>query len=90
MRPIEIEHREASSGRVPSPAPGHALVFTRYQQEHAVVLNPEDFHRLRELDQALSQTRIIPSDIALAAHHAEDTPANAIEDHDQITALLGL
>ena len=91
MSDIEIEQREASSSRVPSPAPGHAFVFTRYQQERAVVMHPDDFHRFQELDEALSHVDPgVLSDVEIAAHYAEDTPGDPIEDYDTLAALFDL
>jgi len=91
-REIELERRDSSSARVPAPKPGHAIVVTRYQEERAVVVHPDDFRRLIELDRALdSLPPVVPSDIALLAHEIEDTPAgNAIEDPDELRALLRL
>ena len=34
--------------------------------------------------------RVIPSDIAVAAHYAEDTPGKSIEDPDQLAELFNL
>ncbi len=93
MTEIVSEQRDASTARVPSVAPGTALVFTRYDAEKAVVLNPLDFHRLSALDRDLEQLcagRMPLGDLALKAHELEDTPGSAVEDADAIRALLGL
>ena len=90
---IISERRDASKARVPSVPVGRALVFTRYDEEKAVVLNPSDFHRLSALDQDLEQLasdRAELSELALKAHALEDRPAAAVEDPDEIRALLGL
>lgn len=89
---LRLEHREASSARVPAPPPGQALAFTRYEKEQAVVLNPQDFHRLAALDAALEQDdRLVPSDLARRAHAEEDRPAGpAVEDPARIKTILGL
>lgn len=88
---ITIDARPASQGRVPVPPPGHAVIFTRYDKERSVVLNPADFHRLAELDDALSAIEpIIPSEAALRSHQLEDTPGSPIEDAGQIDEILGL
>ena len=90
---IVSERRDSSAGRVPSVPAGTALVFTRYDEEKAVVLNPQDFHRLSALDRDLeeiSSDRPLLSELALKAHALEDAPGTAIEDPDAIKALLGL
>jgi hypothetical protein len=72
---------------------GTALVFTRYDEEKAVVLNPQDFHRLSALDQDLEELasdRPVLSQLAVKAHALEDTPGAPVEDPSQIKALLGL
>jgi hypothetical protein len=89
---LRLERREASTARVPAPRPGQAITFTRYEKEQAVVLNPQDFHRLAALDAALEQRdRTVPSDLALRAHAKEDRPFGAaVEDPVQIKTILGL
>jgi len=90
---IVRETRDSSSARVPAVPAGTALVFTRYDEEKAVVLNPDDFHRLSALDSdldALSTDRPILSELALKAHALEDTPGAPVEDPDTIRMLLGL
>ena len=93
MTEIVSEMRDASSARVPTVPVGKALVFTRYDEEKSVVLNPEDFHRLRALDDDLEQISsagLELTELALKAHALEDTPGEPIEDADEIKALLGL
>lgn len=90
---IETERRESSSARVPRVPRGKAIVYTRYDEEKSVVMNPEDFHRLVELDEALggiSDDRPGLSDLAREAHDLEDTPGEPLEDPAAIKALLGL
>jgi hypothetical protein len=68
-------------------------VFTRYDEEKAVVLNPHDFHRLEALDRDLEELTsdgAALSALALKAHALEDTPGAPVEDPTQIKALLGL
>ena len=87
------ETRDSSVARVPSVPAGTALVFTRYDEEKAVVLNPQDFHRLRALDHDLEQVSAgqpALSELALRAHEIEDRPGAAVEDANEIKALLGL
>lgn len=93
MTEIVSERRDASAARVPSVPVGTALVFTRYDEEKAVVLNPEDFHRLSALDhdlEELSSDRPALSELALQAHTLEDAPGAPVEDPNEIKALLGL
>lgn len=90
---IDREHRESSTARVPSVPPGKAIVYTRYAEEKTVVMNPQDFHRLAELDEALAELtadRPGMSELALRAHELEDAPGTAIEGPAEIKALLGL
>ena len=78
---------------MPSVPVGKALVFTRYDEEKAVVLNPQDFHRLSALDHDLEELSSDPpllSELALKAHALEETPGTPVEDPNQIKALLGL
>jgi hypothetical protein len=93
MPEIVTETRDSSAARVPSVPVGTALVFTRYDEEKAVVLNPQDFHRLRALDHDLEElagTHATLGDLALKAHEIEDRPGTPVEDPDEIKALLGL
>jgi len=90
---IETERRESSSARVPSVPRGKAIVYTRYAEEKSVVMNPEDFRRLVELDEALgrmSDERPSLSDLAREAHELEDAPGEPLEDPAAIKVLLGL
>ena len=93
MAGLSRERRESSEARVPSVPVGTALVITRYDEEKAVVLNPQDFQRLSSLDQDLEELISDPpalSPLALKAHALEDTTGAPIEDPTQIKALLGL
>ena len=68
-------------------------MFTRYDEEKAVVLNPQDFHRLSALDhdlEELASDRPALSELVLKAHALEDTPGTPVEDPNRIKALLGL
>ena len=93
MAEIETERRESSAARVPSVPPGKAIVVTRYAEEKAVVLNPEDFRRLSALDhdlEELATERRAMSSLVLEAHAIEDTPGTPVEDPSEIRAILGL
>lgn len=94
MRTIRSQRREASTARVPAVTPGTAIVFTRYEEEKAVVLHPADFQRLVELDEALADISVggqpEVSELVRKAHQLEDEPGAPIEDAAKIEALLGL
>ena len=90
---IVSEQRDSSTARVPAVPVGTALVFTRYDEEKAVVLHPQDFRRLSVLDhdlEELSSDRPPLSELALEAHALEDRPGTPVEDPGEIKALLGL
>lgn len=93
MAEIVSERRDSSEARVPSVPAGKALVFTRYDEEKAVVMNPQDFRRLSALDHDLEELASDPlalTELALKAHALEDTPGTPVEDPNEIKALLGL
>lgn len=94
MTEIKSERRDSSLARVPSVPPGTAIVFTRYDEEKAVVLNPQDFRRLvaldADLDELASVDRLVLTELALKAHALEDAPGTPLEDADEIKTLLGL
>jgi PHD/YefM family antitoxin component YafN of YafNO toxin-antitoxin module len=91
---IQYPVRDAANLRVPALAEGRALLVTRYDEEKAVVMNPEDFRRLAALDGALEALREVDAPaltaLALEAHRLEDEPDQAVEDPTAIKALLGL
>ena len=90
---LETDWRDSSTARVPKVPRGKAIVYTRYGREQSVVLHPEDFHRLVELDEALNELaehRPALSDLARQAHALEDTPGESVENPAEIKALLGL
>jgi PHD/YefM family antitoxin component YafN of YafNO toxin-antitoxin module len=86
------ERRDASTVRVPAVQPGTAVVVTRYDEEKAVVLSPEDFDRLAALDEALdaivARDRLSLSPLAREAHRLEDEPGHPLEDPAALEALL--
>ena len=78
---------------MPFVPPGRAIVYTRYDEEKSVVMNPQDFHRLIALAGALTDVacdRIEMSELVLEAHRVEDVPGVPIEDPNRIKLLLGL
>jgi hypothetical protein len=90
---IRSERRQASKDRVPSVPPGQAIVYTRYEAEKSVVMNPDDFRRLATLDGDLAElasNRIPISDLTLEALQLEAAPGRPIEEPAEIEAILGL
>ena len=71
-----------------------ALIVTRYDEEKAVVMNPQDFRRLAALDAALHALEVAddlsPTALVLEAHRLEDEPDDPVEDPAAIRSLLGL
>lgn len=89
---IDVERRDSSTARVPAVEPGHAIVFTRYDEDRAVVLAPADFERLAAIDRALDDAladRPNPGDLVAEAHRLEDEPGEPVEDAAAIARLLG-
>jgi hypothetical protein len=41
--------------RVPDPQAGEVTVISRYGKERAMLVHPDDFHRLDELDRMLAE-----------------------------------
>lgn len=93
-RRIESERRESSTARVPTVPPGKAIVYTRYDEEKTVVMNPEDFHRFVEIDDVLAELMsadpVHVTELVRKAHELEDEPGVSTEDPAAIKALLGL
>jgi hypothetical protein len=91
---FRITRRPASKDRVPALESGEAIIYTRYDDEKTVAMNPDDFHRFAELDADLTEIaadqRLPLSDLALEAVRAEATAGEAIEDPAEIEAILGL
>jgi hypothetical protein len=90
---IESERCDSSTAHVPAVPPARAIVYTRYDEQKRVVINPDDFHRLAALENDLAEIvsdRLALSELAPVAHRLEDTPGTPIEDPTRINALLGL
>lgn len=87
------ERRDASTVRVPPVSAGTAVIVTRYDEEKAVVLSPEDFERLAALDEALDDVvlgdRLQLTELARKAHRLEDEPGVPVEDPELLESLLG-
>jgi PHD/YefM family antitoxin component YafN of YafNO toxin-antitoxin module len=92
MTRFETKLVDAASVRVPSVETGSAVVVTRYRKEQVVMLHPEDFHRLAELEASLDD---IAAPIEASARskqlHAQESYAQGpMEDPDALRAFLGL
>ncbi len=92
---FQVQTRQSSKDRVPAVEPGEAIVYERYGEEKTVAMNPDDFHRLVQLDAALDEIAAsdhIPlDDFALEGLLEEARPQKQpIENAAQIKALLGL
>lgn len=79
--------------RVPDPQAGEVTVISRYGKERAMLIHPDDFHRLDELDRMLAEisklTPLEPSPQALRAHLEEGTPGEPITDPAVLAELFG-
>lgn len=79
--------------RIPDPEAGEATVISRYGNERAMLIHPEDFHRLNEFDRLLDEvsqlTPIALSGEAARAHVEEGTPGEPITDPAVLAQLFG-
>lgn len=94
MHGISSERRDSSRARVPPVPEGHAVVYTRYDEDKAVVVHPRDFERLsalaRDLDELGEVDRLAMTDLAARAHALEEASGPTLEDPNAIRSLLGL
>lgn len=78
--------------RVPDPEAGEVTVISRYGKERAMVIHPDDFHRLEQLDRLLAEASRLeppePSPEALRAHAEEGTPDEPITDPATLAELF--
>jgi hypothetical protein len=79
--------------RIPDPQTGEVTVISRYGKERAMLVHPNDFHRLDELDKLLAEvsdlTPVEPSAEAVRAHIDEGTPGKPITDPAKLADLFG-
>ncbi len=70
--------------RIPDPEAGEATVISRYGKERAMLIHPDDFHRLNDLDRFLEDASALEpitlSAEAVRAHVEEGTPGEPITD----------
>lgn len=90
---VRVRRIKSNQARVPRTDPGQATVIERYGKERAIVLHPEDFHRLLELEQlAQDAARLKPltlSEEAIRAHREEDAPGQPLTDPSVLAELFG-
>jgi hypothetical protein len=91
--PASLARSHAPTRPLASTDPGEAAVIERYGKERAVVLHPDDFHRLLELDQLVEDTVALEpfqlSEEAIRAHREEATPGEPVTDPTVIEKLFG-
>ena len=79
--------------RIPDPEVGAATVISRYGKERAMLIHPEDFHRLEAFERLLDESSrlgpIEPSAEASRAHREEGAPGAAITDPATLDELFG-
>jgi hypothetical protein len=64
---------------------------TRYREDYAVILHPEDFRQLEALDELVGEAsrldRLLPTEVG-ARVHLEDRPQRPIEDAATLKRLF--
>jgi hypothetical protein len=77
--------------RFPRPSRGVGTRVTRYREDYAVILHPEDFRHLEALEQLVGDAsrldRMMPSETG-ARVHLEDRPERPIEDAATLKRLF--
>ena len=77
--------------RFPRPSRGVGTRVTRYREDYAVILHPDDFRQLEALDELVGEAarldRLMPSEIG-ARVHLEDRPDRPIEDAASLKRLF--
>lgn len=78
--------------RIPDPEAGEVTVVSRYGKERAMLIHPDDFQRLDELDRLLADASELPESApsreALRAHRDAGTPGEAITDPAALAELF--
>lgn len=84
---------DSNKTRIPATTPGQVTVVERYGKAKAIVLHPDDFHRLVEIGQlAEDAARLEPlrvSEEAIRAHREEGTPGEPVTDPSILAELFG-
>jgi hypothetical protein len=90
---FELHPIPSDQVRVPDPQRGVATVVSRYRRERAVLLHPDDFHRLDALDALVTDVSAsepaVLSEAAAEAHSDEDTPGEPVTDPALLDELFG-
>lgn len=90
---LRIKRISANDARVPTTDPGEATLIERYGKERAIVLHPEDYHRLSELEELIEEAvRLAPvklSEEAIRAHREEGSPGEPLTDPGLLAELFG-
>lgn len=90
---LRLKKISANDVRVPRTDRGEATLVERYGKERAVVLHPEDYRRLCELEALVEEAaRLAPvqlSEEAIRAHREEGTPDQPLTDVRALAKLFG-
>jgi hypothetical protein len=90
---LRVKRISGNEARVPKTSQGEATVIERYGKERAIVLHPDDYHRLRDLDRLVEEAaRLEPielSEEAIRAHSEEGTPGEPVTDPAVLEELFG-
>ena len=90
---MKIDTTNGDAVRIPSPKLGVATAVHRYREERAVILHPDDFHRLADVERLVAELSsfepIQPSAAAAKAHIESDTPKLPITEPTTLDQLFG-
>lgn len=90
---MDIEATKGDAVRIPEPKPGIATAVHRYREERAVILHPNDFHRLADVERLVTELSsfepIEPSAATVKAHIDSDTPEGPITEPATLDELFG-
>jgi hypothetical protein len=88
---LETNRVTSNEVRFPRPSRGIGTRVTRYREDYAVILHPDDFRQLEALDELVGEAarldRLMPSEIG-ARVHLEDRPDRPIEDAASLKRLF--
>lgn len=91
--PLRTKKIAGDEVRIPPPVVGKATVVHRYGKERAMLVHPDDFHRLVALDRFVEEAvTLVPvrfSREAERAHAEEGSPGEPITDPAAIAELFG-
>jgi hypothetical protein len=88
---LETNRVTSNEVRFPRPSRGVGTRVTRYRDDYAVILHPDDFRQFEALDELVGEAsrldRLMPSEIG-ARVHLEDRPSRPIEDAAALKRLF--